>query len=157
MAWRSKYDLLELIGKTPSLLKSGIHDTCFYEKMWHEISNGMPFRGVFINRKKNGELFFEEKTITPLKAESGQITHYISTGKDVAERMYAQEKLLFMAYHDVLTELPNRALFLDRLDPAIAHAQRKGHQLAVLLIGLDRFKQINDTLGRGAGDTLLKK
>lgn len=83
----------EVIGKTPRIFKSGEHPASFYERLWKTILEGRPFRGILINKKKDGTTFFEEKTITPLRAEDGTITHFVSTGKDVTERMKAAELL----------------------------------------------------------------
>ncbi|MGE5411422.1 MAG: ATP-binding protein [Clostridiales bacterium] len=80
-------------NQTPRILKSGQHDDTSYKKMWQKILSGSSFRGVTINRKKNGELYYEEKTITPLKDKEGKITHFVSTGRDITERIYVEEKL----------------------------------------------------------------
>lgn len=149
------YRRREVLGKHASILKSGAQDTNFYRNLWQRVDEGNVFHEIFINRKKNGNLYYEEKTITPLRDSQGRITHFISTGKDITERMRTQKRLHFLAYHDVLTTLPNRLLFMDRITHAIAHARRNKSILALLFLDLDRFKKINDTLGHTAGDTLL--
>lgn len=149
------FDAGEILGKNPNVLKSGRHNEQFYRQMWATLRQGQTYRDVFINRKKNGDLFYEEKTITPLKDAQGHITHFISTGKDITERMQTQERLHYLAYHDVLTELPNRLLFLERLGQALAVNQGTQLPLAVICLDIDRFKIINDTLGHGIGDQLL--
>lgn len=151
------YCLTEVLGQTPRLVKSGKQAALFYEKLWRTILAGQVFSEVFINRHKNGSLYYEEKTITPLKDGGGQITHFVATGKDVTERMQTQERLQYMAQHDALTELPNRILLLDRLKQALARARWNERIVALLFVDLDRFKTINDTLGHEAGDILLKQ
>jgi len=149
------YSRDELIGHLPGKLKSGKQSVDFYRKLWETILNGEVFRDVFVNRKKDGKLYYEDKAITPIKNTQGQITHFVATGHDITRRMENEERLSFMAHHDALTELPNRTLFMDRLKQSLAHARRYSKRAAVLFIDLDRFKRINDTLGHDIGDQLL--
>jgi len=150
------YDRDEAIGQKPSLMKSGKQGAGFYKKLWDTILAGEVFSDVFINRRKDGSLYYEEKTITPLKDAAGEITNFVATGRDVTERMQTQERLQHMAQHDALTELPNRLLFIDRLKQALARARWHERLVAVLFVDMDRFKNINDTLGHEIGDQLLQ-
>jgi diguanylate cyclase (GGDEF)-like protein/PAS domain S-box-containing protein len=145
----------EAIGRRPDIVKSDRHDAEFFRDLWDTLNAGRVFQNIFVNRKKDGTLYFEEKTITPLKDAAGAVTHFISNGKDITERMQAEERLHRLAYHDVLTGLPNRALFMERLLHALSRKGRN-RQLAVMFLDMDQFKTINDTLGHDVGDQLLQ-
>ena len=150
------YSKDEALGSNPKLLRSGRHDDSFYGVMWDTISFGDVFQDVFVNKRKDGSLYYEEKSITPLKNERGVVEHFISTGKDITEQMQTRERLHHLSQHDLLTGLPNRMLFNDRLEQAIPRARRSESILAVLLVDMDRFKNINETLGFDCGDHMLQ-
>lgn len=149
------YTSEDALGRGPNIKKSGKQGQTFYSQLWDTILSGEIFSDVFINRRKDGGLYYEEQTITPLRDNEGQITHFVSTGRDISERMAIQERLQHMAHHDALTELPNRTLFIDRLKQALARARWHERLVAVMFLDLDRFKQINDSLGHEIGDRLL--
>ena len=151
------YSYEEAVGKKASILKSGKLKPDFYNRLWGSITQGIAFSDLFINRKKDGTLFHEQKTITPLKNEKGEITHYVSTGRDITDFIQSQEHVNFLAHHDALTGLPNRLLFQQRLEHAVVRAKRHESVLTILFLDLDRFKVINDTLGHHFGDLLLKE
>jgi diguanylate cyclase (GGDEF)-like protein/PAS domain S-box-containing protein len=149
------YPRADVVGRRPSILRSGRHDSDYFRDMWSVIGRGESFHDVLINRKRDGDLYYEDKTITPLQDSDGRITHYISTGRDVTEQLQARDRLLHLATHDPLTDLPNRTALAERIETAIARAAWTHRHPSVLFINLDRFKRINETLGREAGDRVL--
>ena len=146
----------EVIGKNPRLLKSGRHDKNFYRKMWHALEHTGKWHGKIYNRTKSGEIVPSWLTISTLYDEEGNVLNYIGMLTDLREIIHSQERAEFLAYHDTLTGLPNRAYFEEHLFHTLETAKRNGSTLAVLFIDLDRFKVINDSLGHDVGDMLLK-
>jgi len=149
------YSAADAIGQRPSILKSGEHEESFYARVWAALKQGRSFRGIFINRNKNGLLFHEEKTISPITNRAGSITHYVSTGRNVNSRIATERQLHQLAYYDALTGLPNRKLFLKRLEEYTAGAAQISSGL-ILLLDINNLKKINDTLGYSAGDQALR-
>ena len=149
------YNRKEIIGQNPSILRSDRQDTQFYQSMWQEINENDYWQGEVWNRKKGGEFYAQLLTISVLKNDIGDITNYLGVFTDITQTKLQQEKLDLMAYYDVLTKLPNRALFIDRFNQAIAHSKRSNSQLAICYIDLDKFKPINDNYGHAVGDLVL--
>ena len=150
------YTSEELLGETPKKLSSGHHDRSFYAAMWDSINTFGHWHGEIWNRRKNGEIFPEWLAISTVNDLSGKTTHYIGIFSDISERKNAEEQIRYLSSHDALTGLPNRMLFKDRLENAIAFAARSHHKVAVLNLDLDQFKMLNDSLGHTAGDELLR-
>ncbi len=151
----SGYSSDEVRGKNPRLLKSSHISSALYDDLWKTISSGHIWQGELQNRSKQGRLFIEYATISPVINSHGEITHYMAVKEDITERKAFEERLWQQTNFDPLTKLPNRALLLDRLDQAMARAHREKTRIALLLIDLDNFKTVNDSLGHEVGDVFL--
>ena len=151
------YSAQEIVGKTPRLLQSGRHDAEFYRQMWASILSTGGWRGEIWDRRKDGSLYPKWLTISAVKDDSGAITHYVGTHSDITEQKLTDEKIRKLAFYDALTGLPNRILLRDRLVQALALGQRNNSFGALMLIDLDNFKTLNDTLGHANGDLLLRE
>ncbi|MGE5492322.1 MAG: EAL domain-containing protein [Actinomycetota bacterium] len=152
------YSENEAQGRKPGeVLSSGQHDPAFFGNMWHTLRQSGQWQGEIINRRKNGETYTEWLSISAVRDAQDDIAQYIGLFSDISDRKETEAYIYHLAYHDSLTGLANRLLFRDRLDTALRQAQRNGRPLAVLMMDLDRFKTINDTLGHQAGDRLLKE
>jgi len=147
----------EVLGKNPRFLKSGYTPSENYRELWEILADGREWRGEFHNRRKNGELYWEFASVSPIKSQTGDVTHYLAVKEDITVRKKFEEQLLRQANFDAVTQLPNRVLALDRLSQALARAHRQHSMVGLLFIDLDRFKDVNDTLGHAAGDTLLQE
>lgn len=144
----------ELIGKTPSLLNSGRHEVQFFESIYETIEKQGFWQGELWNRRSNGAVYPQWLNINAVHNIQGELTHYVSVAADVTNIKESEAKLRHMSQHDALTDLPNRQLFKVLLDHAIEHTKNELHT-AVLMIDLDRFKYVNETMGHQAGDQLL--
>lgn len=151
------YAEAEAIGKNPRLLQSGAHDKRFYQDMWATIAAKGRWQGEVWNRRKNGEVFPEWISITAVHNKQGQLTNYVATFSDITLQKQAEERIQQLAFSDPLTSLPNRRLFLDRLEHALMVSARRHRYGALFFIDLDNFKGLNDTRGHHVGDHLLKQ
>src|SRR5271169_3697548 len=148
--WQSE----EVIGQTPRILKSDIQAPYYYEKLWETIVAGNVWRGELHNRRKDGAIYVEEQTITPVRSADGEIRHFISIKQDVTARSKNEEQIRHLALHDPLTDLSNRHAFEESLARTVFRA-RRGSPSSLLLLDLDNFKIVNDALGHPAGDRVL--
>lgn len=152
------YSADEVIGLTPAVLKSGKQGADFYGNLWASLKEKGEWRGEIWNRRKNGSIYPEWLNISAVTNRHGKVEYYVAVFSDITERKEHEARITHQAFHDSLTGLPNRILFRDRLEQALTQAKRrKCLTPAVMFLDLDRFKQINDTLGHDAGDTLLKE
>ncbi|MBT3361425.1 MAG: EAL domain-containing protein [Rhodospirillales bacterium] len=151
------YSANEAIGENPRILKSGKTPPERIRELWRTITAGLEWRGELLNRKKDGELFWEYASISPVKNAEGSITNFIAVKEDLTVRKENEERLIQQANFDEVTKLPNRALAFDRLSQAITRSKRNSDKVALLFIDLDRFKAVNDTLGHDVGDRALRE
>jgi|GEM_PF-3106240 len=147
----------EVLGKKPSIMKSNHHDPAFYQQMWRALNSEGRWKGEVWNRTRDGEIFLAEECITAIPGPDGEAEYYVAVFQNVTETRQREAQMHHRAYHDILTNLPNRALFLDRLEQALSQADRHGHRVAVLFIDLDNFKAINDRWGHECGDRVLQQ
>ncbi len=153
----TEYSTEDIIGHNPKILNSGETPKSVIKDMWETINSGKEWRGEIINRKKCGELYWEDTAIFPILSEQGEVLNFVCLKENITERKQAESDLQYKATHDSLTSLPNAHLGKDRLKKAIAKARRDQDITAVLFIDLDGFKTINDNFGHKAGDLVLQE
>lgn len=152
----NEYTAEEAIGKPVSILKSGETSAQAYENMWRTLLSGEEWRGEYKNRRKSGQFYWCMEAVSVIKDESGKVTHFVASMEDVTDRKFAEATIYRLAYYDPLTELPNRRFFMEKLSQATLWNNRSDSLIALCYLDLDRFKDINDTLGHNVGDKLLK-
>ena len=146
----------EVLGRRPSMFKSGRHGPEFYQTVFKSLQDHGNWHGEIWNRRKSGEIYPQWQTVRAITDAKGQVSHYVAVFSDISAIKKSQTDLVRLAHHDPLTDLPNRLLFTDRAEQALAFSRRHNCGCALLLIDLDHFKILNDSLGHNVGDLLLK-
>ncbi|RCW51435.1 MULTISPECIES: bifunctional diguanylate cyclase/phosphodiesterase [unclassified Halanaerobium] len=136
------YKKEEIIGKNPSIFKSGKHKKSFYKNMWETIKSGNVFNDILINKKRNGELFYSEQTITPIQSDDGELLNFISVGKDITKNEKLRKKLIYISNYDISSGLPNKRAFKTKLEKLIEFEEEKVK--AVFVISISDVKYFND-------------
>ncbi len=150
------YSEHEAIGKRGNILKSGRHELSFYQRLWEELQSRGHWQGEIWNRRKSGEIYPELLSISSVHDEQDRLKYYVGVFSDISQLKQTEAKLEYLAHHDPLTHLANRRLFMSQLEYGLKRAHRKREQVALLVMDLDRFKDINDSYGHLIGDELLQ-
>ena len=145
----------EVLGKNPIILSAGITPAEVYQEMWTSLIKHGLWAGELWDRRKTGEAYQKWLSIAAVTNKEGRVSHYLGSFSDISERKASEARILHLAHHDALTQLPNRLSLLNRLAQVVSFAKRNDTRSAVMMIDLDRFKIINDTLGHHVGDQLL--
>ena len=150
------YQAEEVLGFNPSKFKSGRHGPEFYRQMYHSLLSAGQWSGEIWNRRKSGEIYPQWQTIRSIKGDDGKARHYVAVFSDITAIKRSEQELAQLAHYDALTELPNRLLLTDRISQALTSARSSKRGCALLLVDLDNFRNINDSLGHNIGDEVLK-
>ncbi|MGN1056435.1 MAG: putative bifunctional diguanylate cyclase/phosphodiesterase [Comamonas sp.] len=150
------YEAQELMGRKPSVFKSGKHGPDFYQAMWAKIKSAGQWRGEIWNKRKNGEIFPERMSLSAVRDADGTVTHYVCMFTDISEEKRREQQLERLAHHDSLTGLANRHVVLETLEHWVQRAKATDEHMAVILLNLDRFKHINQSYGHAIGDRVIQ-
>lgn len=153
----TSYSAEEVMGRDPRLLSAGTQPAAEFKSMWDTLQSKGSWQGEIWNRKKNGEVYVVWMSIKLVRDAQGHLTHHVAVFSDISERKAREANIIHQAHHDPLTDLPNRALFGERLQQALLRARREGTRMALMFLDLDKFKPVNDSLGHAVGDLLLKE
>lgn len=151
------YTAAEVLDHNPRILSAGTQPAAEFRDMWQSLHDKGSWQGEIWNRKKDGEVYVVWLSIKLVRDAHGKVTHHVAVFSDISERKAREQNILHQAHHDPLTDLPNRALFGERLSQALLRARREGQRMALMFLDLDRFKPVNDTLGHAVGDLLLQE
>lgn len=147
----------EILGHSSKLFQSGKHSKDFYKKLWETILSGHTYKNILINKKKDGTLFYDEKIISPLKNDKGDIRYFVSTSRDISERMALEKELKQLATKDALTGIYNRYKINTKIEEEIKRSDRYGESFGLAMFDIDHFKKVNDTYGHDVGDHVLQE
>ena len=150
------YDVKEVVGQNPRLLKSDRHPAEFYQQMWKAIKEQGFWSGTIWNKRKSGEEYPEWLTISAVKDRNGDVINYAGVFDDITELVEQQSRIEFLAYHDTLTEIPNRFYIQERLVEMLSESKRNNDTVVCIICDLENFKAINDSLGQEIADEVLK-
>ncbi|HFB53767.1 MAG TPA: sensor domain-containing diguanylate cyclase [Sulfurimonas autotrophica] len=153
----TQYSEDEILGNSSKLFQSGKHSTEFYKKLWDTILSGDTYKNILINKKKDGTLFYDEKIISPLKNEKGNIRYFVSTSRDISDRIALEKELKQLATKDALTGIYNRYKINAKIEEEIKRADRYGEPFGLIMFDIDHFKKVNDTYGHDVGDYVLQE
>lgn len=153
----SGYSRQEALGQNTRLLKSGQQSASIYKDLWETVISGQRWRGELVNQRKNGSLYHEEMTVTPVKGPMGEITHFIAIKLDITERKQAEEQIRNLALTDSLTGLANHRRLFEVLNSEINRYDRTARPFSILLLDLDELKKINDTYGHLVGSRAIAR
>ena len=149
------YGAEEVRGRSPALLRSEQNEPGVRKRLGDAIRAGREFHGILVNRRRSGELYYADMSIAPIRDDAGRITHFVGTQSDATERLRTERELARLAYYDLVTDLPNRTLLVERLDQTLTQARRFGWVVVVVQLDLDSFGLVNETLGHAGGDYVL--
>jgi len=154
----SGYSIEEALGKRPGdILKSGVHGPEFYQAMWQDIESKGLWSGEVLNRRKSGETYTEWLVLQRFIEPESKSTHYLAIFHDISDLKHALQQARHHEYYDLLTELPNRRLLIERIEQQILLIPQSHNKAALLFISIDNFRDLNNSLGHHIGDQLLKK
>jgi diguanylate cyclase (GGDEF)-like protein/PAS domain S-box-containing protein len=150
------FEIEEVVGKSATMLKADLGDDPVADAVAHLTAMNETWKGRVVNRRKDGSFYTAEQTTTPIRDATGRLSHFVTVLEDISDRLKAEDELVRLSEYDVLTGLPNRSVFLDRLKLAIERAARADAAVAVMVMDLDNFRSVNNTLGHDVGDALLR-